>query len=119
MPKIEATPITRWKCPDDVSVVHRQIERTLSEDNPVMPPATKQRYKADANSIAVVKRMRAPHSVPSQLKVFTAEGTPIDKRQNRKRDRRVRAHAADEHVVAPHERIPADRSRKIANTIAR
>jgi hypothetical protein len=31
-----------------------------------------------ANSIGVVNRMRAPQSVPSQLKVLMAEGTPME-----------------------------------------
>ena len=46
--------------------------------SPVIPPATKSDTKPIANSIAVVKRMRPPHRVPSQLKVLTADGTPID-----------------------------------------
>ena len=43
-----------------------------------MPPATNSETKPMAKSIGVVKRIFAPHSVPSQLKVFTAEGTPIE-----------------------------------------
>jgi hypothetical protein len=44
-----------------------------------MPPATKSETKPIANSIGVVKRIRPPHSVPNQLKVFTADGTPIER----------------------------------------
>ena len=43
-----------------------------------MPPATNSDTKPMENSIGVVKRMRAPQSVPSQLKVLIADGTPIE-----------------------------------------
>ena len=43
-----------------------------------MPPATKSETKPMANSIGVVKRICAPQSVPSQLKVLIAEGTPME-----------------------------------------
>src|SRR6266508_3627005 len=45
--------------------------------NPVTPPETNNETKPIAKSIGVAKRMRAPHNVPNQLKVLTADGTPM------------------------------------------
>ena len=45
---------------------------------PPRPPDTKSETKPIAYSMAVVKRILPPQSVPIQLKVLTAEGTPID-----------------------------------------
>src|ERR1051326_1054955 len=79
MPKIEATPITKWKCPSTmyVSCIGKSSE-LCPRISPVMPPATNKETKPSANNIGVVNLIRPPHKVPSQLKVFTAEGTPID-----------------------------------------
>ena len=43
-----------------------------------MPPATKSETKPKAKSIGVVNRIFPPQSVPSQLKVLIAEGTPME-----------------------------------------
>ena len=45
--------------------------------NPVTPPETNNETKPIVKSIGVAKRMRAPHNVPNQLKVLTADGTPM------------------------------------------
>ncbi len=47
-------------------------------NSPLSPPVTNNDTNPSANSIAVVKRIRPPQSVPSQLNVLMAEGTPID-----------------------------------------
>src|SRR5262245_26604024 len=44
---------------------------------PDRPPMMNIETKPIANSIGVVKRMRAPQSVPSQLKTLMAEGSAI------------------------------------------
>ena len=44
----------------------------------MIPPATKTETKPMEKSIGVVKRILAPQSVPIQLKVLIAEGTPIE-----------------------------------------
>ena len=48
-----------------------------ARNGPLMPPETNKETKPMANSIGDGKRMRPPHSVPSQLNVLIAEGTPI------------------------------------------
>ena len=40
------------------------------------PPVTNKDTNPSENSIGLVKRIRAPQSVASQLKVLMAEGTP-------------------------------------------
>src|SRR5687768_9041418 len=79
IPKIDATPITRWKCAVTKyeSCIARSRELCPST-NPVIPPETNNETKPRANSIAVVKRILDPHNVPSQLNVLTADGTPIE-----------------------------------------
>src|SRR5450432_2320108 len=44
---------------------------------PLMPPVTKSETKPSANIMAVSKWILAPQSVPIQLNVLMAEGTPI------------------------------------------
>ena len=44
---------------------------------PLKPPVTNSDTKPIANSIGLWKRIRPFHSVPSQLKVLIAEGTPM------------------------------------------
>src|SRR6266436_2848137 len=44
---------------------------------PLIPPVTNNETNPRANSIAVVKRIWAPHSVPIQLNVLIALGTPM------------------------------------------
>ena len=44
---------------------------------PVIPPETKSETNPSAKSIGEANLIRAPQSVPSQLKVLIAEGTPI------------------------------------------
>src|SRR5262245_46524849 len=79
MPKIDATPITRWKCAVTKYVSwKKKSSEVWPSTRPVIPPATKSDTKPIAKSIGVVKRIRAPQSVPNQLKVLIAEGTPID-----------------------------------------
>src|SRR5690348_9327645 len=45
---------------------------------PLIPPVTNSDTNPSANSMAVVKRILPPHSVPIQLNVLMADGTPID-----------------------------------------
>src|SRR5687768_6161612 len=80
MPKMDATPITRWKCAGTkyVSCIGRSSE-DCPNTRPVIPPATNSDTNPIANNIGVVKRILAPHKVPSQLNVLTAEGTPIER----------------------------------------
>ena len=72
-----------------------------ARNRPESPPETKSETKPSAKSIEVVKRIWPPHSVPSQLKVLMAEGTPMLMVSIEKREGRVGAHAADKHVMAP------------------
>src|SRR5258708_26751717 len=44
---------------------------------PLIPPVTNRETKPMANSMGEVKRIRPCHSVPSQLNVLIADGTPI------------------------------------------
>ena len=44
---------------------------------PLIPPETKSETNPMANSMGEVKRIRPRMSVPSQLNVFMAEGTPM------------------------------------------
>src|SRR5208282_2270490 len=44
---------------------------------PLIPPETKRETKPMANSMGDGKRIRPRNSVPSQLKVLIAEGTPM------------------------------------------
>src|SRR6185503_5263848 len=119
IPKIDATPITRWKCAGTmyVSCIGRSSE-LCPRINPVIPPATKSETNPIANNIAVVKRMRAPHNVPSQLKVLTADGTPIESVNTE--------NAIAEYGLMPlmnmwwpQTKKPSSPIAKIANTIAR
>ena len=48
MPKIEATPITRWKCAGhEIGIVHRQIERRLAQHQTGDAAGDEERNKAD------------------------------------------------------------------------
>ena len=44
---------------------------------PLSPPVTNSDTKPSANIMAVVKWILPPHSVPIQLKVLMADGTPM------------------------------------------
>ncbi len=48
-----------------------------ARNGPLIPPETKSETNPMANNMGDEKRIRPPHKVPSQLKVFMAEGTPI------------------------------------------
>ncbi len=62
----------------DVGIVHRQIERALSEDQTGDTAGDEQRNETERKQHRVVNRILAPHNVPIQLNVLTAEGTPIE-----------------------------------------
>ena len=65
----------------EVRIVEVKIERRLARKMPLIPPVTNSETKPRANSIAVVKRILPPQSVPSQLNVLMAEGTPMRHRE--------------------------------------
>src|SRR6266481_2946267 len=48
-----------------------------ARNGPLIPPVTNRETKPMANSMGEVKRIRPCHSVPSQLNVLIADGTPI------------------------------------------
>src|SRR5437870_13769195 len=83
-----------------------------------MPPATNTETKPMANNIGVVKRILAPHSVPIQLKVLIAEGTPIesDKIENAIAEYGLMPLM---HIWWPQTQKPSAPIAKIAKTIAR
>ena len=45
---------------------------------PLIPPVTNNDTKPSENSMAVSKWILPPHSVPIQLNVLMADGTPMD-----------------------------------------
>ena len=81
-----------------------------ARNGPLKPPETNSETKPMANSIGVWNRMRPLYSVPSQLNVLMAEGTPIAHGHDGEGERRVRAHAAHEHVMAPDHEAQDSRS---------
>mgnify|MGYP003694527165 CR=1 FL=1 len=66
-----------------------------------MPPVTNSADEAEREHHGGIEVYLPPQSVPIQLKVLMAEGTPMHMVSTRERHRRVRVHAAHEHVVAP------------------
>src|SRR5271155_2888138 len=78
IPKIAATPITRWKWAGTKYVLWRyRSTEGCARNSPESPPETNSVTNPIAYSIADVNRICPPHSVPSQLNVLIAEGTPI------------------------------------------
>ena len=70
--------ITLWKC----ATRNRLLCSTKSaggtaSSTPVMPPMMNVTMKPSDHSIGVVKRMRPPYIVNSQLKIFTPVGTAM------------------------------------------
>ena len=86
--------------------------------SPVMPPATKSETKPMANSIGVLKRMRAPQSVPNQLQVLMAEGTPIE-RVSTEKAMPVYGLIPEMNMWWPQTKKPSSPMAKSAKTIAR
>src|ERR1017187_356463 len=127
MPKMAATPMIMWKWPTTKQVSWKyRSSAGWPRKIPLSPPVTNSDTKPRANIMAVVKRILPPHKVPIQLNVLMADGTPMamvstenaiadpveclngrrhpdGHGQHRKRHRRIGAHAAHEHVVAPHQ----------------
>ena len=58
--------------------------------------------KPSANSIGLASRTEPPHTVPSQLKIFTPVGTAMSIVARPNADVRDRPDARHEHVVRPH-----------------
>src|ERR1035438_7654289 len=78
MPKMAATPMIMWKWPTTKYVSWKyRSSAGCPRKMPLTPPVTKSETKPSANSMAVVKWILPPHSVPIQLKVLMAEGTPM------------------------------------------
>src|SRR5229473_1272082 len=48
-----------------------------ARNGPLIPPETNRETNPMANNMGDEKRIRRPHSVPSQLKVLIADGTPM------------------------------------------
>jgi len=77
-PEIEATPITRWKGAGK-NKYRASAGQATSDPAPGRYSAGhKQRNESDGKEHWRREPNFAPHRVPSQLKVFTAEGTPIE-----------------------------------------
>ena len=97
-----ATPMIMWKWPTTKYVSWKyRSSAGWPRKMPLMPPVTNRLTKPSENIMAVSKWILPPQSVPIQLKVLMAEGTPMHMVSTRERHRRVRVHAAHEHVVAP------------------
>src|SRR3989304_8104699 len=80
MPKIAATPITRWKWATTKYVSWRyRSSEDCPRNGPLRPPDTNNETNPMAYSMGVLKRICPPHKVPSQLKVLMAEGRPIER----------------------------------------
>src|SRR5229473_8048618 len=78
MPKMDATPMIRWKCPGTKYVSCSGISRTgWARKGPLMPPETKRETNPMANSMGEENLSRPCMIVPSQLKVLIADGTPM------------------------------------------
>src|SRR6267154_2807468 len=78
IPKIEATPMIKWKCPVTKAVSCNGISSVgCARNGPLIPPDTNKETNPMANSIGDTNRIRPPHNVPNQLNVLIAEGTPI------------------------------------------
>src|SRR6202047_3406452 len=78
IPKIAATPMIRWKCATTKypSCKYKSSDG-CAKNSPERPPLTNSDTNPRANSIAQLNVILPPQSVPSQLKVLIAEGTPI------------------------------------------
>src|SRR5215470_13120193 len=75
-----AIAMTRWKWATTKYVSWSWISAAdVPRKIPLNPPLTNIDTNPIANNPAAVKRIRAPQTVPSQLKVFTADGTAISR----------------------------------------
>ena len=57
--------------------MYKSIEG-CARNRPDNPPLTNSETNPSAYSMGTLKRICPPHSVPSQLNVLIAEGTPMD-----------------------------------------
>ena len=78
MPKIAATPMIRWKwATTKRGVVERNVQRRLRQERAAQSAGDEQRNEADRIEHRRLEANPALYSVPSQLNVLIADGTPI------------------------------------------
>jgi len=61
----------------EIRLVQVDVQHRLRRNGPLIPPVTNRETKPMANNMGEVKRMCPCHSVPSQLNVLIADGTPM------------------------------------------
>ena len=62
---------------DEIGIVQLNVERRLRQERPAESAGNEQGNKADGEQHRRGEPYLPPHSVPSQLKVLMAEGTPM------------------------------------------
>src|ERR1700738_4894365 len=87
---------------DDISIVQRQIERTLSQEQSADATGHKQRYKTKRKEHWRSETNAATPKGSQPIECLNSRRHTDRQSNNRERHGGVRTHAADEHVMAPH-----------------